>query len=191
MCVYITAVVPASALTAPFADVVTQHRLAFSACDNPFVQRQLKPTERYLDATNSVCDCASALFGDEAPVPRTQKQIDREVARLRRKKWNEKKIARWLKDTDVDPDAPFDPPRHVDPHGPDWASFLEGALGLRGVSYIGLVGHSYAGGPQSEEIVLTARARHTVQELRDGTLRALARDVIHEFRTIDYARHVW
>jgi hypothetical protein len=76
-------------------------------------------------------------------------------------------------------------------HAPDWPAFLESALAVRGVPYIGLVAHSYSGNVELDEITLQARARHVVEELRDGTLLTLDHDVIHEFRAVDHARRVW
>jgi hypothetical protein len=182
MCVYITAVVPTSALNASFAAVVEQHRLSFQPCDNPYVQRQLKLTEHYLAATRSVCDCGTPWFDSDVEAPRAPKGIDREVEKLLKKPAKKSKSAR---------EAATGAPPRVDPRTPDWPTFLERALAVRGVSYIALVGHSYSGGIASDELTLISRERHLVQELRDGTLRSLEHDVIHEFRIVDYARRVW
>jgi len=47
MCLFITAVVPRSALCSGFDAVVARHRLAFRPCRNPHVIAQLKAGEHY------------------------------------------------------------------------------------------------------------------------------------------------
>jgi hypothetical protein len=92
MCLFITAAVPRTAQTHAFSQVVRQHKLTFSPCDNPHVAAQLRPAEQYVSATGSHCDCGSPLFrGSRAASAET---VAREVDKLRKKKWSEAKIAK-------------------------------------------------------------------------------------------------
>jgi|GEM_PF-7046826 len=187
MCTYITAVLPSSAFTTAFAAVVAAHRLSFEPCNNPHVQRQLKVNERYTTATGYMCDCGSPWFDAAVEAPRAPRNVDGEVAKLLAKQSPDGKRGRKLRAADPSPNAVA----RYRAQAPDWLAFLERALAVRGVLYIGLVAHSYSGNAELDEITLQARARHLVEELRDGTLLTLEHDVIHEFRVVDHARRVW
>lgn len=172
MCLLITAVVPNTARSDSLTEVVRRHRLNFSPCENPVVKAQLSPSERYVCATGSVCDCGSPLFFGRSTAG--------DVEKLRKKKWSEAKIKQWLKATEArprDPNAPGGVLLSLD----DWAAFLDEALRLPGVPYLGIIGHWYKGGVSTDEFTLTRRVRHTVSELREGHLGLLERDVIYEF----------
>lgn len=183
MCLFITAVIPRSAESPRFSELVKQHRFAFSPCENAHVLRQLRDTERYVYATQTYCDCGSPLFfRSAASKPRSQQQLDQELRKLRRKKWSEAKIARWIEATGprpVDPNAPPNGQRSVR----QWADFLTVALALPGVGYVGIVGHTYSGDLETEAFTLASRVQHSVEALRAGALGVLDEDVVHEFRS--------
>lgn len=179
MCLFITALVPRTTHSAAFDAVVSKHRLSFAACENRHLKAQLRSSERYVYATAAHCDCGSPLFfGSEAP---SAESVAREVAKLRRKKWSEAKIEKWLAATSP---RPYDP--NLSPSGhrsaSEWAAFLEEALRVPKLPYLGLVGHWYDGNVATEEFKLSGRVRHSVAELQSGQLGILERDVIHEFR---------
>jgi hypothetical protein len=182
MCLFITAVVPKAAMTDDLVAVVKEHRLSFKPCDNMHVIAQLRASERYLFATSSYCDCGSALFSAPVhPESDSPQKIAGQIRKLRRKKWSEAKIQDWLKAT-----APRKPDQSATPSGQrtieDWAAFLEQALALPTVSYIGLVGHSYSGDVDSERFALSGRVVQRMSDLSEGGVAPLAEDVIHEFR---------
>lgn len=175
MCLLITAIVPKTARADALAEIAGKHRLNFGPCENPGVQAQLRPSERYVCATGSACDCGSPLFFGRSTA--------RDVEKLRKKKWSEAKIKQWLKATEarpIDPNAPSGVLLSLD----EWAAFLDEALRLPGVPYLGIIGHWYKGGVSTDNFTLTRRARHTVSELREGDLGLLERDVIYEFGVV-------
>lgn len=151
------------------------------------MQRQLKANERYATATGHVCDCGSPWFDVAVKAPRAPKMVDGEVEKLLAKQRPDGKRGRKRSTAEPSPNAVA----RYRAQAPHWPAFLESALGLRGVPYIGLIAHFYSGNVELDEITLQARARHLVEELRDGTLLTLDHDVIHEFRMVDHARRAW
>ena len=175
MCLFITAVVPRSALCSGFDAVVARHRLAFRPCRNPHVIAQLKAGEHYTLTSAGGCDCGSPLFFA------ARDRIGKQIGKLRAKGWSNAKISRWVEDSR---------PRTHQQKGAqdrcwsisDWAAFLEEALAQPKVSVVGLIGHWYQGDVDSEPFVINGRVTHRVAELRAGSLGVLDQDTIHAFR---------
>ena len=175
MCLFITAVVPRSALCSGFDAVVARHKLAFRPCRNPHLIAQLKPAEHYAHTSSGGCDCGSPLFFA------ARDHLEKQIGKLRAKGWSNAKISRWVEDSR---------PRAHQQKGaqdrcwsiPDWAAFLEEALALPRVSFVGLIGHWYQGDVDSEPFVINGRVAHRLAELRAGSLGVLDQDTIHLFR---------
>jgi hypothetical protein len=179
MCLIITAVVPDEVRNQAFAEVTKKHQLSFAPCENWHLQGQLRPSEQYVQATATHCDCGSPLFAK--PKDRTQENLVRQLAKLRRKGWSEAKIRKWSESTaprPVDPNAAPKGQRSVH----DWAEFLEEALSLGNAPYVGLVGHWYSGDVSTEQFTLSGRVQHFVDVLRVGRFGGLEEDMVHEFR---------
>ena len=136
---------------------------------------QLKPAEHYAHTSSGGCDCGSPLFFA------ARDHLEKQIGKLRAKGWSNAKISRWVEDSR---------PRAHQQKGaqdrcwsiPDWAAFLEEALALPRVSFVGLIGHWYQGDMDNDLFVINERVAHRLAELRAGSLGVLDQDTIHLFR---------
>jgi hypothetical protein len=179
MCLFITAVLPRDARSHAFEALVLRHRLSFIPCENAHVRAQLRPGEQYVHATLGHCDCGSPLFFQARGRP--SGEVEREVLKRRKQGWSETKISRWVTSTGPRPHQQSEWHERCWSVG-DWAAFLADALALPRVPYIGILGHSYSGDVDLDELEIKGRASHTLDELRDAKPAVLDWDVIHEFR---------
>jgi len=179
MCLFITAVAPKSAMTPAFLDVVARHHFFLDPVDNPFVAKRLRPGEAYVSMTRGHCDCGSPLFTESAT--RTPAELERRIAKLRRKGWREGKIRSWVESTEPTSER-ANQGRDVGRALADWADFLDEAR-ADPRAYVGLVGHWYKRGPANDELELGDRLIHRVEELRSKDFAGLAKDIVHEFRS--------
>ena len=179
MCHFITAVLPCDARSPELEALVTRHRLSFTPCQNVHVQAQLRPGENYVHGTRGNCDCGSPLFFGAGE--RSSEVIEREVRKFRKKGWSEAKIARWVASTGPRPHQATEWRDRCWTVG-QWADFLDQALALPRIPYVGILGHWYSGDVGSDEFTIAGRVSHAPDELRNEGLGVLDQDVIHDFR---------
>ena len=181
MCHFITAVLPDVDQTAAIAGLFRKHGRAFRPLDNLSVQAQLQPGERYYFTTNGACDCGTGLgAAQRTGRSRRRSTVESQMEMLRKKGWNESKVARWLQQHDEQQMAQS---RGGDLSGgvKSWAALIKEIVTSGRAPSVGLLLHTYAG-PLSEPIKF-ARKEVKLEELTSEMLRGIDEDVLYEFRT--------
>ncbi len=167
------------------APILPAHWLAFTPLDNPFVQAQLRADESYVRATSSWCDCGTPL-GEARRGPSESQEAAHEARRideLRKRGWGAEKIERWLdqqtrtrrRDARVRKARDSAESVALD----TWRLGLDALA--RKAGRVGLLLHSYHGGPASERIQIVRREEMPIAALTIEQLREIEEDVLYLF----------
>jgi hypothetical protein len=187
MCYFITTTISARADLAKFSEIAGRHGLSFTPIANAFVQKQLPAGLAYLEkAPGTMCDCGTVLGCLGANRQDGDTDLTREVAKLRRAGWSERKIERWL----ADKHKVEEKQARQDRYGAEarrqeaeaWLAFLRDALENGKVGSVGLLLHFYRTGPSSERIQLGGIARNRVRGLDAEALMRIKEDVLQLFQ---------
>jgi hypothetical protein len=188
MCTFITGVLLRSADTPAFRDIVTSCGLAFEPLSNRHVQAQLEPNERYYRVTRDECDCGTSLGLTGDDLAGVEFDDSKSIAAMRKKGWSEAKIARLIQTAMDARERGADAERRRDEARPvpdSWVSFLERALELRQVPFVGIMMREYDGRLESARFTLAGRVAVDVAWLRNPS-RRWVEGRLYEFRRSEH-----
>jgi len=96
MCRFNTAFLPGSADLETAAAIFQKHFVGFNPVNNPRVLAQRPPGEVFiLTASSGKCNCGTPLGSRDHRQSETQAELDRQIAKLRKRGWSAAKIERW------------------------------------------------------------------------------------------------
>lgn len=185
MCHFITATLPTNAIVKSVAAIFDAHKLAFREISNSSIAAFTGPDEMQILTTTGHCDCGTVLGSLNCPDKTEQLSLNRELDRLRKKRWSEARIQRWIeekertKEKHAREDA--NQARTGTPLAAEWISFISDVLRSGQTQSIGLLLHQYRGGIESERIKVLDRKRVILTGLTPAVLMEMKEDVLYEF----------
>lgn len=188
MCHFITAVLPRKANLKLADEIARRHHRQMAPLANASIEEQLRKDEAYFCTTSpkAMCDCGTCLGWFVSQNKRRAGPMDAaaETARLRRKKWSDTKIERWLEQKKADADSwlrndaeDLENSKLVD----DWFELLSELLQSRATPYVGLLLHLYSGS-LGARLILKGRTESRISKLGRTTLASMEEDVLYVFR---------
>lgn len=187
MCHFITMVVPPRTDLAALNEALRRHGRGVEPIENRHVVKLLKPGETYLWPSGKRCDCGTALGSlNEATRPTGPRDLRREVAKLRRKRWSETKIERWCAQMRANVEKEIRQTEEQlakaatgaeDPDG--WCALLRSLCDEAGLTYVGILLHMYSGG--LDERIAARRVTLPLDDRLAEVLFRMDEDVLYVF----------
>ena len=178
-------VVPAKTDVESLKRTLREHGRGFVKVANRHIDKVLRRGEIYFAPISKYCDCGTALgMLHESKLKPRQFDHERHIERLRRKKWSEAKIQRWL-DQKKDaaeriPTAALSILAHIekgdaDPDG--WVALIRDLKSKVGIPYAGILLHFYSG--DLSERIDARREKVQLDETLPDVLYRMSEDVIY------------
>lgn len=188
MCHFITTTLPAGVDAVPIGEIANRWHRVWESMPNRHVLQQLRDGETHWLTTGGRCDCGTELGALRGDTSRTEKQLARDLERVRRKGWGEAKIARWLEEKQRSAARrEADRQRQLRTAGSDalsWAGLLGTILDETGCANVGLLLHMYGGGVETERIELARQVDVPRDELGPEFLLQIEEDVLYRFQAV-------
>lgn len=185
MCHFVTATLPRSADAGAVASQFAAAGRGFVVIANRHLESQIDRGDQYYLTTAGRCDCGTVLgsLADSGRDP--GRDVEQEVAKLRRRGWSEAKVGRWRLQVEGDRvrrrrEERGQAGRGV-PSAGQWVTLVREVLGSGATPRIGLLLHWYAGGVESERIQLKSQRQVPRSELTPELLMRMDEDVLYEF----------
>lgn len=105
MCYYITATTAPNGDESAVLPLAKASRLKWEPLDNPGVLKQLHPGELYFLTTRGMCDFGTEIgvsIRTDGTLPNRDPDLSREIKMLKKKRWTENKMDRWIEPTKAD-----------------------------------------------------------------------------------------
>jgi hypothetical protein len=167
MCNFITLIAPTKDVSA-LKEIMQSHGRNATPIENPSIREVLDSDEYQYLTTSGHCDCGTVLYDDDTTLEDEkeyeEKRIKKEITRMKRKKWSDKKIERVLKDQSKARSQKSNT-------GPDsfelWDSILLDLKKKLNLPYVGLFVRLYSGSITTEN--LTASRRRVAKSVETQT----------------------
>ena len=184
MCHYITGLLSPDADSSSVRRFAKAHLLKWERMEKHSLQSTLREGETYYLTTRGTCDCGTSLgilHDDERPEP----DYERKKKKLRKKRWSDQKIERWIEDKRRDLEKAMDRNTHHLSNPPievvHWLRLISDVLDAKAASYVGLLKHWYNGLIETERINIVDRRWIPYKDLDHEYLLRADEDVIHTF----------
>lgn len=187
MCHFITAILPANVKLDSLRLIARDHARALTEVHNPHVTSQLQPSEHYYLTTLGSCDCGPVLGAQPRRdrLSHAKEPTEREIAALRRRRWSETKIERWLLQHSL-ATAHDTRRQRVQAEGSaheasSWQQFIKEVLASGGTAFVGLLLHWYHGSIDGERIQIRQRRIIRQTDTTPDLLMRLPEDELYVF----------
>lgn len=172
MCLFITVLLPKKAQISKIGELAKKHHFGWYNLSNQ-ITKQLDGDYFYFCTTSGMCDCDTQL-GIKCKSSSSQNP-ELEIARLKRKGWNETKINRWFEQKSAI--------KNVSTQNLDeiqkWMDFITDALEKRLTSKIGILIHMYSKSVSDEFFTLQESCNQSL--LTEDYLLSLDQNRVHFF----------
>ena len=172
MCLFITVLLPKKAQTSKIGELAKKHHFGWYNLSNQ-ITKQLEGDYLYFCTTSGMCDCGT-LLGSRCKINLDQKP-EIEIARLKRKGWNDTKIARWVEQKLAIKNGSS--PNHDEIQ--KWTGFITEILERRLTNTIGVLIHQYSKSVNEENFTLLDSHHHSL--LTEDYLLGLEQNRVHFF----------
>jgi hypothetical protein len=147
VCLFITVLLPKKAQTSKIGELAKKHHFGWYNLSNQ-ITKQLDGDYFYFCTTSGMCDCET-LLGSKRKISTVQNsEID--IARFRRKGWNDTKIARWIEQKSAIKNESIQDFDEVQ----KWMEFITEILEKRLTNKIGILIHMYSKSVNDESFTL-------------------------------------
>jgi hypothetical protein len=147
VCLFITVLLPKKAQTSKIGELAKKHHFGWYNLSNQ-ITKQLDGDYFYFCTTSGMCDCET-LLGSKCKISTVQNsEID--IARFRRKGWNDTKIARWIEQKSAIKNESIQDFDEVQ----KWMEFITEILEKRLTNKIGILIHMYSKSVNDESFTL-------------------------------------
>ena len=102
MCRFATILIERDSFNENLKGIFEKHSFAFRKYENDTLSHLLNNHFIFINTTTGDCDCGSVLACNPEQVD-YEKELEKEIARLKRKKWSDSKIDRYLKQRKPNP----------------------------------------------------------------------------------------
>ena len=185
MCLYITATLPPDADLASIAAIFNECKFGFGLIENAHVIAQLPAGSRYVLTTRKHCDCGTVLGSMTDAFEATPSSIDRDLEQLRRQRWSEAKIQRWLAEKQAAREKDERKTQHDAESGTHdakpWIDLLSAVLASGSTKQLGILLHWYKSGVANERIVLKDTITTRLVKVTPKFLMTMKEDVLYNF----------
>ena len=184
MCTFITAWVYENSSQEKLKEILSANGFDFQEYpDSPIKSKKGVPI--YFRPTKGLCDCGTELdsvnnFADVAD------KANKKIADLRKKKWSETKINRWLKEHQLSEQKMLkskEEREKLDSYkvkNKDWLKLFNAILENNEFKVFGLLFHEYYGDQSIEDFALKAKVHFNLKQIGESHLDKLEPDVPYE-----------
>ena len=172
MCLFITVLLPKKAQTSKIGELAKKHHFGWYNLSNQ-ITKQLDGDYFYFCTTSGMCDCDTQL-GTKCKSSSSQNP-ELEIARLKRKGWNDVKIARWIEQKSAIKNESVSNHDEIQ----KWTGFITEILEKRLTNTIGVLIHQYSKSVNDENFTLLDSHHHS--SLTEDYLLGLEQNRVHFF----------
>ncbi len=172
MCLFITVLLPKKAQTSKIGELAKKHHFGWYNLRNQ-ITKQLDGDYFYFCTTSGMCDCETQLGSTCRISPDQNSEI--EIARFKRKGWNDTKIARWIKQKSAIKNKSIQNLDEIQ----KWMEFITEIMEKRLTSKIGILIHMYSKSVNDEIFTLSESCNES--ELTAEYLLNLEQNRVHFF----------
>ncbi len=181
MCYYISTIISNDYAIEDLNFVGGEYGFSFEACNNEFVQKQLKFNQKYLIKNCVYCDCGTTLGGLHR-IKNSEVRIERrDLEKIKKKGWSETKIKHWIENKQK---AIENNRRKTDIYINkiscfDWLEFIKELFVKTNIKHFGVLLHWYKGGVESERIKINEVVHIHISNLTENDLLTIEDDKIY------------
>ena len=184
MCYHLTSTLPKGTNIEPLRPVIERYDMAFDPLKNPNLLSQFRSGELYFVTSKGHCDCGTVL-GTLSTAKTFETVVQSKKAqKLRRKGWDEEKIAQWARDKIKSKKKSHGrkyTPQEINAETNRWIQFLRELSQTGNLSHVGLLKHWYSGSLETEQISIKRTEQINLADITTEILTKIEEDVLYEF----------
>lgn len=176
MCQFNLALVDSDSDDLKLKEIFEQHGLCFSMIDNPNLDKHLDSDLKVFFTTKSHCDCGSVI-GIDTEDNSTNRDIEKEIKKLKRKKWSDSKIKRYLENKEkVNNRKKAEKELVLSDELESWQLIIKECFNNSITKHFGVLIHFYGGLIDKEEFHQIKIDKKTIREFEIESLKTLEFD---------------
>ncbi len=178
MCQFNLAIIDKESDDSKLKDIFESYGFDFSLLQNQNLSKLISPDLKVIFTTKSHCDCGSAI-GIDTKDNSSRRDIEKEIKKLKRKKWSDSKIQRYLDNkAKTEEKNQAETGKNIQRELDNWLDTINGCFGENLTKKFGILTHFYSGTLENEKFYDLSIINCRLKDFHIDSLKELEFDKI-------------